>query len=274
MNNKKEKTQKEDKKDFSRGLADVQSRKDHRAIDIDKVGVRDIQFPIRVLDKTRGAQSTVAGISMSVSLPHHFKGTHMSRFMELLNEQSEPITVESIPLLLKEMKRRLEAEAAQIEIEFPYFIKKKAPVSKVEGLVAYKCRLLGAAASKVDIGAEVEVPVMTLCPCSKEISCRGAHNQRGMVKVALRFKKMFWIEDIISTVEAAASCEIFSVLKRVDEKYVTERSYDNPVFVEDLVRDIAAKFMGNDNIKFFSIEAENMESVHSHNAFAFIERKR
>ena len=255
-------------------LADVQSRPDHRAIGIDKVGVKDIQFPIKVLDKANGVQSTVARIGMSVSLPHQFKGTHMSRFMELLNEHCEPITVESIPTLLKEMKRRLNAEAAHLDIEFPYFIKKKAPVSGMEGLVAYTCRLLGSATSRVEIGAEVEVPVTTLCPCSKEISRKGAHNQRGIVKVAVGFKKLFWIEDIIATVERAASCEIYSVLKRTDEKYVTEKAYDNPVFVEDLVRDIAASFQKDENIRYFSVEAENFESVHSHNAYAFIQRSK
>ncbi len=265
--------------DFSTGLADVQNRPDDRAIGIDRVGVRGIQFPIKVLDKANGVQSTVARIAMSVSLPHQFKGTHMSRFMELLNEHCEPITVESIPILLKEMKKRLDAEAAHLEIEFPYFIKKAAPVSGVEGLVAYNCRLLGSAPSssrdaRVDIGAEVEVPVMTLCPCSKEISSRGAHNQRGIVKVAVRFRKMFWIEDIIAAVETAASCQIYSVLKRVDEKYVTEKSYDNPVFVEDLVRNVAKAFIKDKNIRFFSIEAENMESIHSHNAFAYISHER
>jgi GTP cyclohydrolase I len=257
-----------------RDLADVQSLADTREIPIDKVGVKGIVFPIQVLDKADGVQSTVATIGMSVSLPHHFKGTHMSRFMELLNEQSEPIAVDSIPGLLKEMKTRLQAESAHIDIAFPYFLKKKAPVSGVEGLVAYQCRLVGAADRRVDIGVEVRVPVTTLCPCSREISERGAHNQRGQVCVFLRFRKMFWIEDIIEIVENAASCEVYSVLKRVDEKYVTEKAYDNPVFVEDLVREIAAAFLKDENIRHFSVEAENLESIHSHNAYAFVEHRK
>lgn len=255
----------------SEELADVQSRPDTRSIAIDKVGIQGIRFPIQVLDKHAGVQSTVATIGMSVSLPHHFKGTHMSRFMELLNEQDEPIAVGSIPTMLRQMKKRLDAEEAHLDIAFPYFIKKKAPVSGVEGLVAYDCRLLGSATSRVDIGVEVTVPVTTLCPCSREISSHGAHNQRGQVKVALRFRKMFWIEDIISIVESSASCEMYSVLKRVDEKYVTEKAYENPVFVEDLVREIAGAFLADDNIRRFSIEAENFESIHTHNAYAYVE---
>ena len=252
-------------------LADVQNQADHRLIDIDRVGVKGIQFPIKVLDRTQGVQDTVATITMSVSLPHHFKGTHMSRFLELLNENCEPITVHTIPFLLRQLKKRLNAKEAHLDISFPYFIKKKAPVSHIDGMVAYQCRFLGSASSPVDIGLEVTVPVTTLCPCSKEISDRGAHNQRGRVRVAVRFKKMIWIEDIVSLVESAASCEIYSVLKRVDEKYVTEKAYDNPVFVEDLVRDIAAALLADDNITFFAVEAENFESIHTHNAYAFIE---
>ncbi len=253
-------------------LADVQNQRDHRLIDIDRVGVKNLQFPITVLDREHGVQHTVADISMAVNLPHHYKGTHMSRFLELLNEQSEPITVRSIPLLLKQLKERLDAESAHLEIAFPYFLRKKAPVSGSPGMVAYRCRFLGSATNRVDIGVQVCVPVTTLCPCSKEIADRGAHNQRGEVKVAVRFKKMVWIEDLIALVESAASCELYSVLKRVDEKYVTERAYDHPVFVEDLVRAVADRLMTDDNITYFSVQAENHESIHPHDVFAIVER--
>ena len=253
-------------------LADVQSRSDHRLIDIDRVGVKNLLFPITVLDKANGVQSTVAEITMAVSLPHHFKGTHMSRFLEILNEHCEPITVRTIPRILRKLKKRLDAESAHLEIAFPYFVKKTAPVSGAEGLVGYRCRFLGTATDRVDIGVKVCVPVTTVCPCSKEISDRGAHNQRGEVRLSVRFKKMVWIEDLIELVESSASAPIYSVLKRVDEKHVTEQAYDHPVFVEDIVREIASRLMADDNITYFAVEAENHESIHPHDAFAFVER--
>ena len=252
-------------------LADVQSRPDEREVDITKVGIRSIRYPVTVLDRARGHQNTVARVNMYVNLPRAYKGTHMSRFVELLNEFSGEMTIERIPEMLREMRRRLTARQAHLEISFPYFVTKRAPVSGAEGVMSYECKLLGRADEDVDIGLEVHVPVTTLCPCSKEISESGAHNQRSIVKVALRFKRLVWIEDVIELVESCASCEIYSVLKRVDEKHVTEKAYANPVFVEDLVREVAVRLRDDPNITWFAVSSESMESIHSHNAYAYVE---
>lgn len=257
-------------------MIDVQNMHDNRMVEIDKVGVKGIKYPIVVLDKRNGFQHTVANIDMYVNLPHNFKGTHMSRFVEILHEHKNMINMKNIPLILKEMKRRLNAERAHIEIRFPYFIKKEAPVSKAEGYLEYQCAFIGTMdeSDKMrEFIVSVTVPINTLCPCSKEISAYGAHNQRGMVRVSVRFKKFFWIEDLISLIEECASSDIYSVLKREDEKYVTEKAYENPKFVEDVVRDVALALSLNKNFFWFSIEAENLESIHNHNAYAFIERQ-
>ncbi|MDL1955490.1 MAG: GTP cyclohydrolase FolE2 [Candidatus Desulfofervidus auxilii] len=258
-----------------KNIVDVQNLPDTRRIEIDKVGIKNISYPITVLDREKGKQKTVASINMYVGLPHQFKGTHMSRFVEILNEyQEELISLKSIKEILKKMKERLNAVSAHLEIEFPYFIEKKAPVSKTKGLMEYRCRLVGSLKNKLDLEVGVKVPICTLCPCSKEISDFGAHNQRGIVNLRLRFKKFVWLEDIIQLVEKAGSSQIYSVLKRIDEKYVTEQAYQNPKFVEDVVREIAEKLLADDNITWFAVEAENFESIHNHNAYAYIERKK
>ncbi len=257
--------------DLAEPLADVQSLPDHRNVELMKVGIRSIRYPIRVLDRSRGRQSTVASVHMYVNLPREAKGTHMSRFVELLNEHAGEIAIEQVPHILRQMRARLEAERAYVEIAFPYFIRKRAPVSGAEGLMEYECTLRGEATDKVDIGLEVKVPVTTLCPCSKEISDVGAHNQRALVRVALRFRELVWIEDVVTLVEACASSEVYSVLKRVDEKYVTERAYAHPVFVEDLVREVAVRLRADDNIRWFAVESESLESIHNHNAYAYVE---
>lgn len=255
-----------------RKLADVQSRRDHRRIEIDKVGVKDIRYPISVLDKENGTQSTVATINMYVSLPHGFKGAHMSRFVEILDAWRGAFHIRSFPRILVEMRKKLKADTAHLEVSFPYFIKKKAPVTGSEGLVEYGCTILGVANHGVDLGVEVTVPITTLCPCSKEIAEAGAHNQRGEVKVRVRFKKFIWIEDLIDEIEQSASCEVYSLLKRPDEKYVTEKAYRNPMFVEDVVREIAKRLDRDENIVWFSVGSETLESIHKHNAYAYIVR--
>ncbi|MDH4227996.1 MAG: GTP cyclohydrolase FolE2 [Deltaproteobacteria bacterium] len=258
-------------KKYAKPLKDVQSLPDARNIDINKVGVKDIRYPIVVLDKKNKSQQTVASVNMYVDLPRHFKGTHMSRFVELLNEHRGEITVKKFPEILKRMKKRFDANTAHLEVEFPYFIEKAAPVTRAKGLMEYRCRLSGSLAEKHDFVLEISVPVSTLCPCSKEISERGAHNQRGVIRVRARFTKFVWIEDIIKAVEESASSPVYSILKRADEKYVTERAYDNPMFVEDIVRETSINLGKLKGIAWASIEAENWESIHNHSAYAYLE---
>lgn len=255
-------------------MKDVQNQIDHRRIPIDKVGIKNLRYPVTVLDKKSGSQHTVATINMYVDLPHRNKGTHMSRFVEILNLFRPEISLKGIGDVLERMKSHLNAASAHIELTFPYFIEKKAPVSGVEGLLDYTCRFTGTsdADGRVDLISDVVVPISSVCPCSKEISLQGAHNQRGEVRLATRFKRFIWIEDMIDLVESCASCEVYSVLKREDEKYVTETGYDNPKFVEDVVRDVALKLLADDNIIWFSVSAENFESIHNHSAFAHITR--
>jgi GTP cyclohydrolase I len=247
-------------------MIDVQSQKDHRHIDIRKVGVKGIKYPITVLDKSKGTQPVNATINMYVNLPHRFKGTHMSRFVEILNEFRGQINIRTFHRILERSREKLHAESAHMEIEFPYFIEKTAPVSHAKSLMEYR-------SDKTDFLVGVVVPVTTVCPCSKEISVAGAHNQRGMVTVKLRFQKFFWIEDVIRLVEDSASGEVYSLLKRIDEKYVTEKAYENPLFVEDVVRNVALRLNRIDNFTWYSVEAENLESIHNHSAYAYVEKE-
>jgi GTP cyclohydrolase I len=253
-------------------MKDIQNHADERNIDIDQVGVKGIRYPITVLDKNMGKQQTVATINMYVNLPRQYKGTHMSRFVEILNEHSNRISLQNFSDILREMKKRLNAQSAHMEITFPYFINKRAPVSGSEGLMEYRCTFKGSLDKTSDLITIIHVPVSTLCPCSKEISDFGAHNQRGEVTLQVRFKKFIWIEDLIRLVEESASSDIYSVLKREDEKFVTERAYEHPMFVEDIVRDIAEKLNNDPNITWFAVESENFESIHNHNAYAYIEK--
>jgi GTP cyclohydrolase I len=254
-------------------MIDVQSQPDDRNIAIDKVGVKNIRYPITVLDRANGTQQTVASINMYVDLPHQYKGTHMSRFIEVLSEHSNNINIRNLHGILEEMKARLDAASAHMEVEFPYFIDKTAPVSGARGLMEYGVAFRGSLnASGYDLVVEVNVPVTTLCPCSKEISEGGAHNQRGMVRLAVRFTRFIWIEDLIRLVEESASSEVFSLLKREDEKHVTDRAYATPMFVEDVVREVARKLEQDPNIRWFAVDSENFESIHNHSAYAFVER--
>lgn len=254
------------------GLVDIQNLPDDRNIRIKKVGVKNIRYPITVRDKKNGIQHTVASVNMYVDLPQHFKGTHMSRFVEILNTYRGDIAIRNFSRILDDMKKTLDAKSAHLEIEFPYFIEKEAPVTHAKGLMEYICRFCGSSNDVDDFYVGIVVPVTTLCPCSREISARGAHNQRSIVTVNLRFRKFFWIEDIIELVEQSASCDVYSILKRPDEKFVTEKAYDNPMFVEDIVREIALKLSKDDNITWFTVEAENFESIHNHSAYAFVEK--
>ena len=254
-------------------LVDTQSQPDSRQLSIDKVGVRGLRHPIEVRDKHHVTQNTVATMSLLVDLPKDFKGTHMSRFVEVLNAHGRLVHVQNVPAMLHELQRKLHAQVAHIEVEFPYFMEKEAPVTKAKGLVDYQVKFDAAAHGKdVTFTVAVTIPVTTLCPCSKAISARGAHNQRGYVTFALRSVRPIWIEDMITLVEESASSEIYSMLKRPDEKYVTEKAYDNPVFVEDLVRNVAQRCNAHPYITWYKVEAENMESIHNHSAYACIEK--
>jgi GTP cyclohydrolase IB len=255
-------------------MIDVQSQTANRNINVDKVGVKDIRYPMKVMDKNSGMQHTVASINMYVNLPREFKGTHMSRFIEILNEFHGHLDIREFSSLLELMQERLQAQSAHLEISFPYFVKKRSPVTDSEGLMEYGCRVTGSlsAGKGYDLVLEVNVPITTVCPCSKEISNHGAHNQRGVVRLAVRFKRFIWIEDLVRLVEKAASCEVYSVLKRPDEKYVTELAYQNPKFVEDVVRDVAHQLKQDSNVLWFLVDVENFESIHNHSAYACIER--
>ena len=256
-------------------LHDKQSEPDHRQLPIDEVGVRGLRFPIQIRDKAHAVQNTIATIGLFVDLPKEFKGTHMSRFIEVLNAHGRMIHVDNIPDILHEMQHKLQAATARIEMEFPFFLDKKAPVSGRESIMDYVARFDAIACGPdIDFLLTVKVHVTTLCPCSKAISSYGAHNQRGLVTVALRFSNVVWIEDVISIVESSASCELYSLLKRQDEKAVTERAYENPVFVEDLVRNVAVRLNEHPDVTWYRVEAENFESIHNHNAYATIWRNK
>ncbi|RTK99459.1 MAG: GTP cyclohydrolase I FolE2 [Lysobacterales bacterium] len=254
-------------------IPDIQNTPDTRRLPIDKVGVKDLRHPVRVRDRSDGEQHTVATFNMYVRLPHDFKGTHMSRFVEVLNRPGREIGVASFHEMLTEMNARLDAGTGHIEMSFPYFVMKTAPVSGVQSLLDYQVTLIGElAGEQATTWLRVVVPVTSLCPCSKEISRYGAHNQRSHVTVSARLSGFVWIEELIDIVEQEASCELYGLLKRPDEKYVTERAYENPKFVEDMVRDVAARLNDDDRIAAYVIESENFESIHNHSAYALIER--
>jgi len=262
-------------------LPDIQKVADTRGIAIDQVGISDLKYPIQVLDRNGKPFSVVAEISMSVHLPHHFKGTHMSRFLEVLTSHEGEITMRTLPAILRDLKSKLDAESAYIDVKFPYFIEKEAPVSKAKGKVGFECTFRGSSNGvKDDFSLRVKVPVTTLCPCSKEISDRGAHNQRGYVTLEVKTRELgpgkwdiIWIEELVDLAEKAASAPVYSVLKRPDERLVTMQAYDNPAFVEDVVRHCALKLGEDKRIKEYKISAVNHESIHEHNAFAKIRSK-
>ncbi|MBL8438232.1 MAG: GTP cyclohydrolase I FolE2 [Zoogloeaceae bacterium] len=255
-------------------IPDVQSSSDVRQLAINKVGIKAIRHPIRISDRDGGVQHTVAVFNMYVGLPHNFKGTHMSRFVEIINGHEREISVESFEPMLREMVERLEAETGHIEMTFPYFINKAAPVSGVQSLMDYEVTFTGEIHDdgRYEFTMRVVVPVTSLCPCSKKISAYGAHNQRSHVTVTAQTEGFLWIEELVQLVEGQASCELFGLLKRPDEKFVTERAYDNPKFVEDMVRDVAGVLNREHRIIRYVVESENFESIHNHSAYALIER--
>lgn len=251
-------------------LHDVQNQKDSRQIPINKVGVKGIKYPVVLQDRMNTIQNSVADINMYVELPHDFRGTHMSRFVEILHHYHRETIIDNLEKLLEEMKIKLDADVAYIEMEFPYFIKKAAPVTKEESLSSYQCGFKASLRDTFILDMYVIVPVLSLCPCSKEISTNNAHNQRAYVTVSVVYDDFVWLEELIEIAENAASCQVYSLLKRPDEKYVTEKSYDNPKFVEDIAREIAVSLKKDGRIARFSIEAESIESIHNHNAYAMI----
>jgi GTP cyclohydrolase IB len=256
---------------FVAEVEDVQGRADTRRLRINRVGIKDISHPVRVKDRAAGEQHTIAAFNMYVSLPHNFKGTHMSRFVEILHGERE-ISVESFRAMLETMTQRLEADAGHIEMSFPFFVMKRAPVTGVESLMDYRASLIGERrGGNTDMWVKVVVPVTSLCPCSKRISAYGAHNQRSHVTITARLRDHIWIEELIDIAESEASCELYGILKRPDEKHVTEHAYDNPKFVEDMVRDIATRLNADERIAAYVVESENFESIHNHSAYALIE---
>jgi GTP cyclohydrolase I len=264
------------------GMPDVQGSHDTRRVAIDKVGVKNVRYPITLHRPTGGPggakQHTVANINMYVGLPHYQKGTHMSRFLEVLNKHHESMRSDEVLEVCRDMQRRLEAEEAHLELQFPYFIDKKAPVTgqpgKLDIQVTFDVSTSSLPGKGDDFVMGIKVPATSLCPCSKEISAYGAHNQRCEMEVKVRFRdgEFMWIEDLFDVVEKAASTQVFAVLKRPDEKWVTEAAYDNPKFVEDIVRDLAVSLDKVDKIVWYQVQSENFESIHNHNAYAILEK--
>ena len=252
-------------------MMDVQNQPDERDIPLTKVGVKGVRYPITVLDRDRGVQHTTATVDLFADLPRHFKGTHMSRFIEVLERHKQDLSMPRFLQLLREIRQDLDAEAAFGSITFPYFIEKKAPISGLPSSMSYDCRYEGWVNSREKhFTVAVWVPVSTVCPCSRAISDRGAHNQRGIVKVEVEVGPFFWIEDLVALVEGAASSPVYTLLKREDEKYLTEHAYDNPKFVEDVVRDVYIGIRNLQKFPRFSVEAENFESIHNHSAYAYV----
>jgi GTP cyclohydrolase I len=260
-------------------LLDVQSQPDARGMAINRVGVRDLRYPITVMDRASGWQHTIARISLSVSLPPQHRGTHMSRFLEVLNQHRGELTIRTVPLLLGDLKQRLHAEDAQLEVRFPYFVERRAPVTGAAGMMDYDCGFnASTVGERLNFAVTVCVPVTSLCPCSKEISDYGAHNQRGYVNLEIRPRdgadersEIVWIEELIELAETSASSPVYSLLKRPDERHVTMQAFDKPAFVEDIVRDVAARLREDSRISYFRVDAVNHESIHNHSAFAEIE---
>ncbi len=254
-------------------MKDIQSQRDPREIPINKVGVKGVKYPINLLDRSNKVQQTIGEIDLFVNLPHNFRGTHMSRFMEIIQKYCKSsIHIDSIPAILGDVRNYLEADSAHIKMTFPYFILKHAPVSKIPSMMPYSVTFEGVGTEKsTDIVMSVAVPVTTLCPCSKEISDYGAHNQRSFLTLSVRSNSFIWIEELVELGEACASAPIYPLLKREDEKYVTEKAYDNPVFAEDIVREAVMRLKNDKRITWFKVEATNLESIHTHNAYACVE---
>ena len=268
----KEESEKKDQK-VSKELQDTQNKVDVRNIPITRVGIKDIKYPFEISDRDGIPQSTIGNFTMSVGLPHNVKGTHMSRFVKILEDQDSSLSIKNFDSLVKNTTNILDSDSAYISVDFIYFKKKCAPVSRVESLldysINYTCEVKNNVINKY---LKVTVPVTSLCPCSKNISDYGAHNQRSHISAHIRTEKTVWIDDVIEMLEDQASCQIYGLLKRPDEKYVTEQAYDNPKFTEDIIRDVAVTLNKDDRITAYKIESENFESIHNHSAYAYIEK--
>ncbi|HET7839424.1 MAG TPA: GTP cyclohydrolase FolE2 [Rectinemataceae bacterium] len=255
-------------------MIDVQAMQDDRRIPIQKVGIKGVRYPITLRDRKEGVQHTTATVNLYADLPHDFKGTHMSRFIEVFEEHRRDLSMPRFLDMLEEIRSSLEAETAYADLHFPYFIEKAAPVTGQTSVMSYDCAYMGKVwEGGKEFDVSVSVPVQTVCPCSKAISSHGAHNQRGVVTLTVALGPFFWIEDLVSLVEAAASCDVFTLLKREDEKFVTEKAFDNPRFVEDLVREVYSEVRALGKFPKFSVEAENFESIHNHSAYAYVTSK-
>jgi GTP cyclohydrolase I len=253
-------------------MIDVQNLPDDRNVPIQKVGVKGVRAPITLRDRANAVQHTTARVNLYADLPKHFKGTHMSRFIEVFNAHREQLSMQGFLAMLGELRSSLEAQTAYADLHFPYFIEKAAPVSGQKSWLGYDCSYLGKVSEQgKEFDVAVSVPVQTVCPCSKAISDHGAHNQRGIVTLTVALGPFFWIEDLVALVEASASSEVFTLIKREDEKYLTERAYENPRFVEDLVREVHRRVVALGKFPKFSVEAENFESIHDHSAYAWVE---
>jgi len=253
-------------------IPDLQSQKDLRQLTVDKVGVKGIRYPIVVEDREQGVQHSVADLDIFVELPHYRRGTHMSRFIEVLNQYHRERLISHLDSFLGKLKQVLKAEAAFVNISFPYFVTKHAPVSGIASLLGYDCFFEASFRADYELWIGVKVPVTTLCPCSKEISEFGAHNQRSIITLKVQYRDFIWLEELIELAEKHASCEIWPLLKRPDEKYVTEKAYTHPKFVEDVVREIALDMNKDNRIIHYQIESENFESIHNHSAYAMISK--
>lgn len=254
-------------------LFDTQSSTDRRRLPIDRAGVKGVRYPIVVLDKHNKTQNTIADITMTVDLPHSFRGTHMSRFVEILHEHSRKITIKNLRAILHDMRQRLQAAQAHLEMFFDYFIEKRAPVSSTPGLMCYRCGFFYTAGSQDDFILSVEVPLTTVCPCSKALAeGGGAHNQRSKLTLEVRMSHIVWIEDLVALGEECGSSALFSLLKRADEKFITEQAYANPRFVEDVVREAALRLEAHPHVTWYRVSSENCESIHNHSAYAMIEK--
>ena len=238
---------------------------------IQSVGIKDIKIPVRIREKNGGLQNSVATVALQVSMPGEYRESCVHTFTSVLNKYMDEMSVTNFPELLAEVKEGLVAESARLEMSFPYFIEKQAPVSGTRSLMEYECTFTGEVGTDTDFILSVKVPVTTLCPCSKEISAAGAHNQRAEVTLNVKFKKFIWVEDLIRMIEESASCELWALLKRPDEKYVTEKAYENPMFVEDVVRKVAVSALDDPKITWFSASVESFESIHKHSAYAYVD---
>lgn len=253
-------------------MKDVQNERDERNISIHKVGIHGLSYPVCVREPGGTIQHTVASLNLFVDLPHQYRGTHMSRFIEVTERHAMDMKLSSLDEILKDMLETFDCETAHLDISFPYFIRKSAPVSGMQSMMEYRARVEGSLTrgKKLALIMEITVPVHNLCPCSKEISEYGAHNQRGEVKIRAVTNKLVWFEELIQIAEDASSAPLYALLKREDEKWVTEKSYENPKFVEDAARDVAVMLNQDPRIDGYSIEVSNFESIHNHNAYASI----